>query len=252
MINSLFYKYVALSHIDSHREAHKTICEELGLKGKVLVSEEGLNGNVTGSKDAVETYEAWITSQDEFVDMEFKHGPTDKHNFTRIVVKLRDEIITTHHDEDRTLINDRAPHLAPEEFKQKIEHDDDLIIVDARNTYEYNEGHFDGAIHLGLDKFSEWFDKTNELQPFKDKTIVTYCTGGIRCEKASAALKRKGFQNVYQLHGGILKYGEVIGDDYWVKDCFVFDQRHAVPIDPAKQGNDTSKIEAYEPYAEKK
>lgn len=252
MINTLFYKYVDLEPVQRYKEAQEKITNNLELNGKILVSEEGINGNLTGPEQDVKKYQDWLLNQPEFKNIQFKDTETQKHNFTRMIVKVRDEIITTRHDEEKQLVEKRAPHLEPEEFEDFIENKDDLVIVDARNNYEYDEGRFKDAIHLDIDKFSEWFKETQKLEQHKDKTIVTYCTGGIRCEKASAHLKEKGFENVYQLHGGILRYGQKKGGKHWEGNCFVFDKRHSIPIDPQKQGDDAEQIENYEPYKEKK
>ena len=252
MINTLYYKYTDIEDVQKTKEKQQDITEQLGLQGKILVSEEGINGNLTGTKDGVEKYQSWLTSQQQFKDIQFKDTETAKHNFTRMIVKIRDEIITTHNDPNKNLVKKRAPHLEPQKLKELIEKKEDLVIVDARNNYEYKEGRFKDAVHLNIDKFSEWFEEAQKLEEHKDKTIVTYCTGGIRCEKASAHLKQNGFENVYQLHGGILRYGQELGNTYWEGNCFVFDKRHSIPIHPKKQGNDEHQIENYEPYKEKK
>lgn len=235
MKNILFYKYVFIGSqesLEDFQARHLALCKKLNLKGRVLIAEEGINGNLTGEIKSIEQYKKELVKDKKFSDMEFKEGPTSNHNFRKLFVRIRKEIVTSGFDIDTT---NKGKYVEPKELKKWYDNKEDFVIVDARNGYEYDIGRFKNAINLKLDTFREFPKAVKKLSKFKNKKLVTYCTGGVRCEKASAYLKQHGFKNVYQLHGGIIKYGEKIGDKYWDGKCFVFDTRGAVPLDPKKQ-----------------
>jgi len=237
MRNLLYYHYVPLEDVTSFREEQEQLCKKLGLKGKVLVASEGINGCVSGTLEATQVYKEHMKKDPRFASMPFKEGKAHEHTFRKLFVKIRKEIITTRFGADH---KHTAPYIEPEELKKWYEEGKDFVIMDTRNTYETQVGMFKGAIDPRLTTFQEFGDVIEKYADLKNKTIVTYCTGGVRCEKASALLKQKGFENVYQLHGGILHYGEVCGADHWEGECFVFDRRGSVPIDPEKQDGEIS------------
>ena len=232
MLNILFYKYVDVEHVEQLRLELLERCLSLGIKGKILIATEGINGCVTGSQDAIATFKRDLNARKEFADIEFKDGVVEKHSFNKTIVRIRDEIVTTKFDVD---LNSAAAYIEPEELKELLASGDDVILVDARNGYESKIGKFKGAIAPDLELFSQWPEAVTELEDLKERPIVTYCTGGIRCEKASAYMKEQGFKNVKQLHGGIIRYGLTCGNDFWEGKCFVFDKRGAIEIDPAQQ-----------------
>lgn len=232
MENILFYKYVSIKDLEKLKSDLLNFCENEGLKGKILIASEGINGNLTGSKKQTESFIYYMKKDERFSDVDFKYGETNSHNFKRMLVKIRSEIISTRFGAD---IRNKAPYIEPKELKQKLDKNDDIILVDTRNDYEYEVGHFKGALELPISTFQDFPEGVKSIENLKNKTIVTYCTGGIRCEKASAYLKQQGFKNVYQLHGGIVKYGEVVGGDHWEGKCFVFDERGAIDLDKKKR-----------------
>ena len=211
---------------------HLVLCKRLGLNGRVLIAKEGINGNLTGGKEDIEEYKKELRKGKRFSDVEFKQGPTSNHNFRKMFVRIRKEIVTSGFGIDA---KKKGKYIEPKELKKWYDKKDDFVIVDARNDYEYKIGKFKNAINLKLDTFRDFPKAIKQLKRFKNRKIVTYCTGGVRCEKASAYLRLKGFKDVYQLHGGIIKYGEKIGNKHWEGKCFVFDTRGAVDIDPKKQ-----------------
>jgi len=168
----------------------------------------------------------------KFSDVKFKITNTNKHNFKRFSVRIRKEIVASRLKVD---INNTAPYIEPKELKNLLDNNKDLILLDVRNYYESRIGKFRNSKTLTLDTFRQFPNKINKLKDFKDKKIITYCTGGVRCEKASAYLLEQGFTNVHQLHGGILAYGNEIGNGHWQGKCFVFDTRGAIEINPHDQ-----------------
>ncbi len=231
MKNILFYKYVPIDNLEIFREEHLALCKSLGLLGKILIAKEGINGCVTGEEKSIEQYQKQLTADKRFSDIVFKEGKTEHHNFKKMFVRIREEIVTSHLGVDP---KDAAAYVEPKELKQWLEEGQELVLVDARNDYESDIGKFKGAIAPPIKIFRDW-PKVKEYLRDKNQKIVTYCTGGIRCEKASAYLKKEGYTNVYQLHGGILTYGKECGNDHWEGKCFVFDSRGAVDIDPQNQ-----------------
>ena len=149
-----------------------------------------------------------------------------------MLVKLKKEIISTRFGAD---IKNKAEYIEPQELLKKYENKEDFVIIDARNDYEFDVGHFQNSVKLPIKTFQDFPKGVKTIGNLKDKEVITFCTGGVRCEKASAYLKQQGFKNVKQLHGGIIKYGEIVGDKYWNGKCFVFDERGAIEIDPNKQ-----------------
>ena len=231
MKNILFYKFVKLDNVAPWRDEHQKLCDSLLLKGKVLVAAEGINGCLSGDDVAIDDYKIALRSDALFSDVEFKERQVDGHTFRKMMVRIRDEIITFKQPFN---FDTRADYIEPAELEKLYEDNAEFTIIDTRNSYESQIGKFKGAIAPSLDVFSEFPQVVEQLQHLKDKQVIVYCTGGIRCEKASAYMKEQGFSNVRQLHGGILKYGDVCSSDHWEGKCFVFDERVAVDIDEKK------------------
>ena len=224
----LYYKYARLGDPKGFAQAQRTLCEELGLHGRILIGHEGINGTVAGSSSAAERYQAALHSMPEFADMGFKISYAGTQPFPRLMVKVRGEIVTLGApDLDPNV--DTAPHLPPAEFKRMIERGD-AVLFDVRNRYETDIGRFKGAICPPIENFRELPALLPHYEGLKDKTLLMYCTGGIRCEKATALFRKAGFKHVFQLDGGIVTYGEQVGDAHWEGDCFVFDERMMVPV----------------------
>jgi len=228
-----FYKYVKIENSEKFVKEHLKFCKSIGLFGKILVGKEGINGSVSGSREQIDSYRKELTRNNLFSDIEFKEEPSMDVPFDKMKVKVRDEIVTFGHPVN---LENEGKHISPEEFLSYYDEngklkEEDVIILDARNNYEYDVGRFKNAIHLDIEKFSD-FPKSVEEKIInkKDKKVVMYCTGGIRCEKASAFLKEKGFENVYQLHNGIINFGQTFPDTVWEGKCFVFDKRLVAPL----------------------
>lgn len=221
----LYYCYSKIEEPEVFREQHHQLCLELDLRGRIIVASEGLNGTVSGSKAACEKYMKAVLSDARFSHTEFKVDVSEAPAFEKLHVRVKPEIV---HSSLRSIdpTKKTGGYIEPNEFREILRNEeDDTIILDVRSNYEHNIGKFKNAITLDIDNFRDFPDKIEELEQYKDKKIVTYCTGGIKCEKASAFLLEQGFENVHQLHGGIIKYGlEAHGEDFEGK-CYVFDNR---------------------------
>jgi UPF0176 protein len=226
----LYYCYTRIENVEEFREQHHLFCIELGLKGRIIVANEGLNGTVSGTPEACSRYMETVKADPRFASIDFKLDEHEGHAFQKLHVRVKPEIVHSGlHNIDPT--KRTGKHLEPADFR-KMKDDQDVILVDCRSDYEYSVGRFKGALTLDIENFRDFPQKVEELKKFKDKKIVTYCTGGIKCEKASAYLLEQGFENVYQLHGGIIKYGleeSTKGEDFEGK-CYVFDNRIVVDV----------------------
>jgi len=223
-----FYKYVKINNVEKFKIKHQAFCKKLGIKGTILLGDEGINGSVSGYKDQIQKYKNEIKSIDEFSDVEFKDTVSEDVSFNKLIVKIKKEIVSLGKNPE---ISQKGRYLSPKEFNDFVE-DKEIIIVDARNDYEHKIGKFENALTFNIKTFREFPNALPELKKYKNKKIVMYCTGGIRCEKASALLKEEGFNQVYQLEGGIINY---INQYYESPDskfkgrCFVFDERLSIP-----------------------
>ena len=227
----LFYKYVALDEPAQFADAQRALCVSLGLKGRVLIAAEGINGTLAGPEEAVAKYVAALRGDARFADIEIKTSPGDSETFRKLVVKVRAEIVTL--KAPKPLAPDRHNHLSPAEWKRMIEQEPGVVLVDVRNRYESEAGRFENALACEIDNFRELPDYVDRLADLKERKVLMYCTGGIRCEKASALFRSKGFTDVFQLHGGIMTYQEEFGNEHWLGECFVFDKRMTVRKDEA-------------------
>lgn len=229
----LYYHYVKLEDPEAFAKTHKELCASLELKGRILVSHEGINGTCSGTIEQTNRYMQLMNEDTRFTKMPFKVDPSEGHAFKKLKVKARPELVTL-----RLGAEDVDPHeitgnyLSPKAFYEAMK-DEDTVVIDARNDYEYDLGHFRGAVRPEIRTFRElpqWIEEHKEK--FEGKRILTYCTGGIRCEKFSGWLLQKGFENVNQLHGGIATYAkdpETKGQ-LWDGKMYVFDERISVPI----------------------
>jgi len=218
-----FYKYVPLSEPEEIRDHLKIICKNLNLLGRILISKEGINGAVSGSKSDIEKFKHELKTNLLFSDLTFREQEADYKTHHKLVVKLRKEICAF---DEKVDLQNKGKHLPPKELKKWYDNNEEFYIVDARNDYEYKVGKFKGAIELPIKNFREFPQGVEVLEPLKDKKVVLYCTGGVRCEKASAYMKDKGFRNVYQIEGGIINYVNSIPENKeWEGGLFVFDDR---------------------------
>lgn len=227
----LYYCYATIADAPQFAVDHLTFCDSLGLKGRIIVADEGLNGTVSGTREACKTYMDTILADARFAKTEFKIDDVTEPSFIKMHCRYKQEIVHSGL-RDPNIINPQQRtgiHLEPAEFAAMKDRDD-VVILDVRSNYEHSLGRFKNAVTLDIDNFRDFPSKINELAKYKDKKILTYCTGGIKCEKASALLLHEGFPEVYQLHGGIIKYGkEAEGKDFDGK-CYVFDNRLSVDV----------------------
>ena len=219
----LYYCYTSIVDPEKFRVQHHQYCADLGLKGRIIVATEGLNGTISGLPTACETYMQHLKEDPIFAHIDFKVDTHDGHAFQKLNVRVKPEIV--HADLHYINPTERAGgYISPKEL-HKIRTQDNVVLLDVRSKYEHQVGKFKGAVTLDINHFREFQKQIPHLKQYKDKKIITYCTGGIKCEKASAYLLEQGFTNVYQLHGGIINYGnETDGEDFEGK-CYVFDNR---------------------------
>ena len=228
----LYYKFVSIEDPAAVCTAHEEVCKSLRLKGRILIASEGINGTISGLKADTEAYMEYMNSHELFGGTEFKIDPFDQHAFLKLHVRVKEEIIRfdlAHLDP----AVDTGDYIEPEAFREVLknsEHDENIVILDTRSDYEFKVGKFKNAVTLDIQNFRELPEKLDELEQYKGKKIYTYCTGGIRCEKVTAWMKEEGFDEVYQLHGGIVNYGKVTGGEDFEGTCYVFDQRVVVPV----------------------
>ena len=235
-----FYKYTEIKNSEKFVEEHLTYCKKLGIKGKILVSNEGINGGISGEDKKVEEYKKKLLSYSEFKGIEFKDTYSDEYAYRKMFVRVRKEIIRF----DPKVDGKKAScKLSPKKLKEMLDKKEDVVLLDVRNRYETRIGKFKNAIELGIDVFNEFPKNINKINGLKNKKIVMYCTGGVRCEKASAALLNQGFKDVYQLDGGILNYGKECSDAHWEGKCFVFDRRVSIPLDSTKEVHPISRCD---------
>jgi UPF0176 protein len=214
----LYYKYVHIENPEEVQQEHLQFCNELGLKGRIIIASEGINGTVSGTVEQTGTV--------------FKIDEATEHAFKKMRVRLRPELVTLRLEDDVDPLETTGKHLKPKEFFEAMQRED-TVVIDARNDYEYDLGHFRGAVRPDILNFRDLPDWIREnKEQFEGKKILTYCTGGIRCEKFSGWLVKEGFEDVSQLEGGIVTYGkdpEVQGQ-LWDGQLYVFDERIAVPV----------------------
>lgn len=225
MLVLLYYKYVDVPDAQGEAKAHLELCKKLELKGRILISREGLNGTCSGREENIEAYKQYLNTHPLFSGIAFKESEHPEHAFKKLFVRLRPEVVTLRCDADP---KKAAPYISPEELHQELQNGDDIVLVDMRNDYEVAIGRFRNAITLPMKNFRDLPSHMPTLEKLKNKKVITYCTGGIRCEKASAFLQAQGFSNVRQLEGGIVKYCEAFPDGYFDGSLFVFDERRSV------------------------
>lgn len=241
IIVSSFYKFLSLSdkRLAEVRHGLEAFCADHGVRGLAVIGREGVNSTVAASTEKMEMFKSFLAELLKVTDIEFKDSTCEKMPFARFKVDVRPEIITTK-DDSVSIALSEGTYLSPAEWHKVLEEEADFLLVDTRNFYETEVGVFEGAVDPKITKFSD-FKKYVEENPLpKDKKLLLYCTGGIRCEKAVPEVKQLGYENVYQLHGGILKYLEEFPNGYFKGECFVFD--HRVALDQNLQPSKTYKL----------
>lgn len=224
-----FYKYVDIEDPQEEVKTHKSFFENRDITSRIYISEEGINGQMSASKEDAMAYIDWMHSRSEFKDVHFKLHYWHEQVFPKQTVKYRKQLVAI--DESSDIAN-TGTHLSPAEWREMLETSNDHILIDVRNDYEWEVGHFEGAELPQCNTFREFKEYAENLKETTDKKkpVMMYCTGGIRCEVYSGILKDKGFENVYQLNGGIINYGLKEGNKKWHGKLFVFDDRLTVPI----------------------
>jgi UPF0176 protein len=232
-VNIAAYKFITLDNLDELRAQYAALCNALGLKGTILLTPEGINMFVSGPREAIDQYLAWVRSDARLADLEVKESVSSEQSHKRMLVKIKKEIITMRMPLIKPELG-RAPAVEAKTLKRWLDqgHDDagkPVVMVDTRNDFEVDVGTFTNTVDYRIKKFTEFPEViAAHKDDFAGKTVVTFCTGGIRCEKAAIHMQEIGYDNVYQLEGGILKYFEEVGGEHYTGDCFVFDYRTAL------------------------
>jgi predicted sulfurtransferase len=230
------YKFVTLSHLTEIKALLLNLCKKNHIKGTILVAPEGININLSGADDHIKAL------LDSFAEISWLEGLSLKKTFSDYIpfngmlVRLKKEIIAF----DQKGIDPKsnpAPYIEPEELKKWYDQNKDFIILDTRNDYEVKIGTFKNALNPDLKTFKKFTETLQSLPPeARELPVVTFCTGGVRCEKAAPFLKKEGFKKVYQLDGGIINYFQKVGKEHYEGDCFVFDKRVAITPDCKPNG----------------
>lgn len=232
-IVSLYYCFTPIDDVEGFVETQRVLCEELALKGRIYVASEGINGTCAGAPEAISAYQKRTEAQ-LGTDVYWKDSPCERVPFARLQVKRRPYLVNMGDESLLDPASEGGEYLSAAQWKAALESDEDFLLIDVRNDYEAVVGRFRGARIVPHGSFSEFPDWVDELDVDKEKPVLMYCTGGIRCEKFSGIVRRKGFRRVYQLHGGILGYAEQFGGEHFEGKCFVFDDRMVVDIGGAE------------------
>ena len=241
VVNIAGYKFEPLDDAIDLIPIYQQKCDDLLLKGTMLISKNGINFSVAGTQQATDSFIDFVEKDNRFLNIPLKVTYSETQPFRRMKVRLKKEIISL----GRKDINPRemtGERISPEALKNILDSKEEVLVLDTRNEYETRVGKFENAIDLQLDTFRDFPEAVESLpEEYKDKQIVMYCTGGIRCEKASAVMMKAGFADVKQLDGGVIEYFKETGGAYWEGDCFVFDERVALD----KKLNETEYIYCY-------
>ncbi len=234
--NSLPYLVLAYYHLSPVEnpalfvKEHKAFFKDKDVKGRIYLAKEGINGTLSAPKEAVCQYMQWLWTKPGFSDVEFKIQEFEDHTFGRLCVKTRPELVALGF---QVPLDKRGPHLSPRKWREMLEQEENKVVLDIRNDYEWELGHFEGSESAPCKTFREFKSYADELKTrvdSKNTKVLMCCTGGIRCEFFSSLLMQEGFEHVYQLQGGIIKYGAEEKAKHWVGKLFVFDDRLSIPI----------------------
>jgi UPF0176 protein len=228
IINVSAYKFVQLTELEQLRDTFYADLKDTVFLGTILLAEEGINLMLAGERDAIDHIKQYLSSFSQFSDMEYKETISEAMPFDRFKIKIKTEIVPMGVASVKPT-EFTGPTISAQELKRWLDEGRDFTLLDTRNTYEIAVGTFESAIDLNLRHFRDFAEAVDHLPAEqKEKPLVMFCTGGIRCEKASPLLLQKGFKEVYQLDGGILKYFQEVGGSHWRGDCFIFDQRTSI------------------------
>ena len=226
-----FYSFTPLKDLDELQIKFKELLNLLNIKGTILLAKEGINGTIAGKQSSIYKFQKFLKANDLYEAQNFKTSSCAKNPFIRLKIKIKNEIVTINNElaDPNKIVGE---YVHPEDWNTLISNSD-VMVLDTRNTYEYSIGTFENSIQPKTTNFREfpaWLDKLEASGTDKSTKVAMFCTGGIRCEKASSLMKAKGFKNIYHLQGGILNYMEKIDeeDSLWQGECFVFDDRVAI------------------------
>lgn len=236
----LYYCFTPISDPTAMRFWQQTLCETLGLKGRIIISKHGINGTLGGDMDDLKKYVHKTKLYPSFKKTEFKWSGGTGNDFPRLQVRVRDELVAFGDpniiEVDENGVVGGGVHLRPEEVDALVaERGDDVVFFDGRNAFEAKIGKFTNAIVPNTESSRDFVEEieSGKYDHIKDKPVITYCTGGIRCEILSSVMKKRGFKEVYQIKGGIVRYGKKYGDDsLWEGSLFTFDDRLAIDFSP--------------------
>lgn len=236
----LYYGFAPVTDPEAVRLWQTTLCDSLGLKGRILISRHGINGTLGGEMTALKSYVRQTKQYPGFKKIDFKWSDGSGDDFPRLSVKVRDELVSfgvaNEIEVDLNGIVDGGEHLTPEEVHELIENrGEEVIFFDGRNAFEAKVGKFKNAVVPEVKTTKDFLGEieSGKFDHLKNKPIVTYCTGGIRCEILSSVMKKRGFEEVYQIEGGIVRYGEKFGDKgFWEGSLYTFDGRMTVDFSP--------------------
>jgi predicted sulfurtransferase len=264
IVNIAGYKFIDINNAEEMKEIFLNKCLDLRLKGTIYFSENGVNFFIAGTQEMIDKYVNFMHLDKRLTGISLKKSYTEYQPFRRMIVKKKNEIISLGLDEVRP-VEYTSPSIKPKQLKKWLDEERDILLLDTRNDYELRIGTFENAVDLDIKTFREFPTALKELNTDKNKTVVMFCTGGIRCEKASIVMENQGWNNVFQLEGGVLNYFEEVGGEHWNGDCFVFDQRVALnseleeteiemcficrePLSKEEQESEEYKILEYCPY----
>lgn len=236
-LNIAGYKFITLQNLLQLRQQLLKICEQYHIKGTILLSTEGINISLAGAEEDLMLFLNFLANDKRFSDIRFHRSISANIPFRRLKVKLKKEIITFKQPSVEATLK-RAQSISPELFKEWLDQNKELSILDTRNDYEIEYGTFQNAINLHISDFNHLPTALNAID--KKKPVVMFCTGGVRCEKAALWMEQQGYESVYQLDGGILGYFAKVGGAYYEGKCFVFDER--VALDTQLQSNEASRF----------
>ena len=259
------YKFTPIDDELLLRETILKYSTDLNLKGTVLISSKGLNFSVSGTKKNIDNFIVFIHSDKRFSDVDIKITYNKYQPFRKMLVRIKKEIISMGVEEINPF-QFTGQKISPKELNNKLDNNEEIVLLDTRNEYEVRLGTFKNALDLDLDSFRDFPEKIEKLrEELNGKEVVMFCTGGIRCEKASALMLENGFENIKQIEGGVINYFKETGGKYWNGDCFVFDDRVALntdlietdyvlcfrcrePLNKEELGSEKYKIDEYCPY----
>ncbi|MFC6152167.1 sulfurtransferase [Nocardioides yefusunii] len=233
VLNISAYLFVEIDDLDALRAALLQRCNDAGLRGTILLAREGINMFLAGDTEPLRGFLDLLRTDDRFATLEAKESWSDTQPFRKMLVKVKNEIIRMDHPTIRPM-DGRGRSVAPTTLKRWLDqgHDDEgreVLMLDTRNAFEVDYGTFRNTVDFRIEKFTEFPQAVlDHREDLEGRTVVSFCTGGIRCEKTSIYMAEQGFENVLQLEGGILKYFEEVGGDHWDGSCFVFDEREAL------------------------